>query len=58
MGEEAFSKIDRYLMFYAQSTAGVHIRVGEQNVFLSQIKILIHYSIHIPPLRIEEIWRK
>ena len=37
--------IDRYLMFYAQSTAKGHIRV-KQNVFLPQVKLLIHYLKH------------
>ena len=47
-------KIDRYLMFYAQSTAKGHMRV-KQNAFLPQVTIIIHYLIHIPPLK---IWRK
>ena len=38
-------------MFYAQSTAKGQIRV-KQNVFQPQVTILIHYLIHIPPLRI------
>ena len=46
--------IDRYLMFYAQSTAKGY-RKAKQNVFLPQINILIHYVIHIPPLEIAEI---
>ena len=36
-------------MFYSQSTEKGHIRV-KQNVFLPQVKILIHYSKHIPAL--------
>ena len=34
-----------------------HIRANE-NVFLPQVKIPIHYLIHIPPLRIGEILGK
>ena len=34
-------------MFYAESE-GTYQR--ETNAFLPQVKILIHYSIHIPPL--------
>ena len=44
-------------MIYAQSTAKGHTR-EKQNVFLSQVKILIHYLIHIPPLRIGDILGK
>ena len=33
-------------MFYAQSTAKGYIRAKE-NVFLPQVQILIHYSIHV-----------
>ena len=44
-----------YLMFYTQSTAKGHIR-AKRNAFL-QLKLQIRYSIHIPPLKIEEIWR-
>ena len=47
-------KKERPLMLYAQSTAEDHIRV-KQNVFLVPQVILSHYSIHIPPLRTEEI---
>ena len=43
-------------MFYAQSSAKAHIR-AKLNVFL-QVNILTDYSIHIPPLMTEEIWRK
>ena len=40
---------DRYLMFYAQSTAkGQGPIKAKQNVFLPQVKNLIHYSIHMP----------
>ena len=58
--------IDRFLLFYAQSTTKGHIRAKQnvflqvniliQHVFLPQVNILIHYFIHIPPLRIGEIW--
>ena len=40
-------------MLYAKSTAKDHFR-EKQNVFLPQVNILIHYLIHIPPLRIRE----
>ena len=40
-------------MLYAQSTMKGHIR-GKQNVF--QVKIVILIVIHIPPLKIGEIW--
>ena len=42
---------------YAQSTVKGHIRAKE-NVFVPQVKIVIHYLTHIPPLRIGEIWGK
>ena len=45
-------RLDRYLVFYAQWTAKGHIGAKE-NLFLPQVQILIHYSTHIPPLRIE-----
>ena len=54
---QSHRQIDRYLMFYTQATVKGHIRT-KQNVFLPQVQILIHYSIHIPPLRIEDIQRK
>ena len=44
------------MMFDAQSKAKGHIRM-KQNVFLPQVKILIH-NLHIPQLRIEEIFGK
>ena len=44
-------------MFYAQSTAKGHIR-AKLNVFLPQANILIHYVLHIPPLRILKNSRK
>ena len=48
--------IDRYLTFYAQSTAKGHIRT-KQNVFL-QAKLSIHDLIHTPPLRIAKtLWK-
>ena len=46
-------EIDLDLMFYTQSTAKGHIRV-KQTVFLPPVTILIHYLIHILPLK---IWR-
>ena len=49
--------IDGYLMLYAQSTPKGDIR-AKQNVFLPQMKPLIHYVMHIPPLKIIEIWAK
>ena len=48
---------DRYYIFdvlRAVNREGSHTR-AKQNVFLPQVTILIHYSIHIPPMRIEEI---
>ena len=33
-------RIDRYLMFYVQSTAKGHLR-AKQNIFLPEVKILI-----------------
>ena len=50
-------KIVRYLIIYTQSTAKGHIR-AKLDVFLLQVKILIHYLIHIPPLRNREMWGK
>ena len=44
---KAWRNLDRYSMFYAQSITNSGIRV-KQKVFLPQVKILIHYSIHIP----------
>ena len=44
-------------MFYARSTAKGHIRT-KPNAFLPQVRNLIHYSIHIPLLRIEGIESK
>ena len=41
------TEIYRYVMFYAQSSAKGPMRV-KQNVFLPQVKILIHYLIHNP----------
>ena len=41
-------------MFHTQSAEKGHIR-AKQNIFLLQVKILIHYSINIPPLRIENL---
>ena len=38
-------------MFYAQSTAKGPIR-EKQSAFLPQVTILIHYLIHIPPVKI------
>ena len=49
------AEIARCSMFYAQSTAKGRIR-ATQNVFLPKAQILIHYSIHIPPLRIGEMF--
>ena len=40
-------KIDRYLTFYAQSTAKGHIR-AKQIVFLPQVKIMIHVCKKLP----------
>ena len=50
-------QIDRYLMFYAQSTAKTRIR-AKHNEFLPQVQILIHFWSHILPLRIGEICGK
>ena len=52
-----YTEIDIYLIFYAQTTAKGHIR-AKQNVFLPQENIVVHYFIHIPPLRIGEMWGK
>ena len=49
-----YSEIDTYLVFYAQSTSNGHIG-AKQNVFLPQVKIVIHYSTHIPQLMTEDI---
>ena len=47
-----YPKADRlHLMFYTQSTSK-----AKQMVFLPQVQILIHYLIHIPLLRIGEMW--
>ena len=43
--------------FYAQSTMKGYIR-AKQNVFPPQVKILIHYLILIPLLRIGGTWGK
>ena len=44
------TKVDRYFMFYAKSTAKGHFRAKldpKNYVFLPQVKIPIHYLIHI-----------
>ena len=41
------------------SSAKCHTHIqAKQNVYLPQVKILIHNLIHIPPVRIVEIWEK
>ena len=49
--------LDSYLMFYTQSVMKGYIR-AELNEFLPHVQILIHYLIHMPPLKIGEILGK